>query len=341
MITYLVTREGAEAIEEKPSVTIGPAADHFEIVYYEDALRRSDWHAGSFIFSDLERLWSSEIPPVSRLWRRLAAASAPVHLVNHPIRSLKRYGLLRALHEGGRNSFDAYRADECRNPQYFPVFLHGERDHNGPVGDLLKNQAALDEALEALVERGVPLNLMLITEFCETRSADGLYRKYGVYVIGDRIVPRHLYFSNDWNVKDFRTGIGPDTPESELFAEELAYLHGNPHEAALREIFELSGIRYGRMDYGMRDGRIEVWEINTNPLHMSSQVPPGTPRYDEIFAPFNDWMHAALMELPGAASDETFSIEPVRQPRAAVSAAAPARPERKSARRAFRPRRER
>ncbi|MEX0810410.1 MAG: hypothetical protein WD044_16940 [Dongiaceae bacterium] len=339
MITYFVTREGQDAIRQKPSVTIGPAADHFEIVLYEEALRRNDWHCGSFIFSDTERLWSSEVTLVSRLWHRLASATAPVHLINHPVRSLKRYGLLRALHESGQNSFDVYRADECRKPRYFPVFLHGERDHKGPVGGLLTDQAALDAALEDLMRRGFPLSLMLITEFCETRSADGLYRKYGVYVIGDRIVPRHLYFSSEWCVKGFRTGIGPNTPESELFAEELAYLHGNPHEKELRKIFELSGIRYGRMDYGMREGRIEVWEINTNPLHMSRDVPPGTPRYDEIFVPFNDWMHAALMELPGAADDEPFWIDPVKPPQEIVVNTR-GRSERKIGRRASPPLRE-
>ncbi|MEX1109393.1 MAG: hypothetical protein WEC00_10805 [Dongiaceae bacterium] len=339
MITYFVSREGQDAIRQKPSVTLGPAADHFEIVLYEDALRRSDWQAGTFIFSDTERLWSSEVPLVSRLWQRLASASASVHLVNHPIRSMKRYGLLRALRENGQNSFDVYRADEGRKPRYFPVFLHGERDHKGPVGGLLKDQAALDAALDDLVRRGFPLSLLLITEFCETRSADGLYRKYGVYVIGDRIVPRHVYFSSEWCVKDFRTGIGPDTPESELFAEELAYLHGNPHEAELRKIFELSGIRYGRMDYGMRDGRIECWEINTNPLHMSRDVPPGTPRYDEIFVPFNDWMHEALMDFPGAADDEPFWIDPVKSSPAV--AATPMRPVRKNIWRSIPSRRER
>jgi len=80
----------------------------------------------------------------------------------------------------------------------------------------------------------------------------------------------------------------------------------------LRRIFDIAGIDYGRIDYSLRDGAVETWEINTNPVHMVAAVPPGTPRYDEIFVPFNDWLHAALMALPGATSRETFEIEPVR-----------------------------
>ena len=33
----------------------------------------------------------------------------------------------------------------------------------------------------------------------------------------------------------------------------------------LREIFDLAQIEYGRIDYGMLDGKVQCWEINTNP----------------------------------------------------------------------------
>jgi hypothetical protein len=39
----------------------------------------------------------------------------------------------------------------------------------------------------------------------------------------------------------------------------------NPHEAWLRRVCELGGVEYGRVDYGMLDGRLQLWEINTNP----------------------------------------------------------------------------
>ena len=40
----------------------------------------------------------------------------------------------------------------------------------------------------------------------------------------------------------------------------------NPHAEAVREVFEIARIRYGRIDYGIRDGRLQTWEINTAPV---------------------------------------------------------------------------
>ena len=47
--------------------------------------------------------------------------------------------------------------------------------------------------------------------------------------------------------------------------EELEYIEANPHAEVLRRAFDLARIEYGRADYGVVDGRVEIWEINTNP----------------------------------------------------------------------------
>jgi hypothetical protein len=39
-------------------------------------------------------------------------------------------------------------------------------------------------------------------------------------------------------------------------------------------VFELAGVEYGRVDFGLVSGRPTVWEINTNPL---VEVLPETP----------------------------------------------------------------
>jgi hypothetical protein len=36
--------------------------------------------------------------------------------------------------------------------------------------------------------------------------------------------------------------------------------------------FEAAGLQYGRIDYAMKDGQIQVWEINDNPQMTSSLV---------------------------------------------------------------------
>ena len=47
--------------------------------------------------------------------------------------------------------------------------------------------------------------------------------------------------------------------------EEIEYLQSNPHAKWLRESLASAKISYGRIDYGLRDSKPQVWEINTNP----------------------------------------------------------------------------
>ena len=88
----------------------------------------------------------------------------------------------------------------------------------------------------------------------------------------------------------------PDLLDPQKVAREMEYLKGNPHEAALRENFELAHIDYGRCDYGVVDGRLQVWEINTNPVVM---MPPG--EYPPIHVPaqenFSARIKASFREL--------------------------------------------
>lgn len=107
---------------------------------------------------------------------------------------------------------------------------------------------------------------LIFVEYLDTADKAGIYRKYGAFVVGARIVPRHLYFSRDWMVKT------ADLGDPDLLAEELQYLESNPHAAQLLEICRHAGIGYGRIDYSLLDERIQIWEINTNPMVIT---PPG------------------------------------------------------------------
>ena len=121
MITILGTEAGIESIRDNYPVVADPATrDRIELVTYRNALRRGDWHAGAIIFGDLERLFISEIPEVSRLWQRFSEADMPVRLLNHPTRTLRRFALLRRLHAAGINDFNVWRADEMRGDIRFP-----------------------------------------------------------------------------------------------------------------------------------------------------------------------------------------------------------------------------
>lgn len=207
---------------------------------YEEVLGGADLPEGATaIFSDLDRLTPQQRAALAPLHARQARA------LNDPTRSLLRYELLRTLHARGINRFNAWRAGEA--PERYPVFVR-------PDSGFLKAAPPLVWAA------GEPPAGHLAVEYCNTADRNGVFRKYGAYVVGERIVPRHLFFSRDWLVKS------PDLAGPAEIEEELAYVSANPHAAQLLGICRLARISWGRIDYALLEGRVQVWEINTNPL---------------------------------------------------------------------------
>jgi hypothetical protein len=59
-----------------------------------------------------------------------------------------------------------------------------------------------------------------------------------------------------------------------MVQEELEFVSQNPHHEQLLKIFELAGVEYGRIDYAIKDGRVQTWEINLNPTIGRGLRPP-------------------------------------------------------------------
>jgi hypothetical protein len=266
MIVYLATA----AHRYTPLVfleTVGHALNaRVSILDYERAFAIEGAPPATYIFSDLERLDGAATAQAVRLWQRLAAGGR-ARLLNDPARVLRRFELLRALHNSGVNPFDVYRLTEARRPARYPVFLRGESDHDGAIGGLLDSPAALDTAVAELIARGGARAGTLAVEFVDVADGAGFYHKYSAFRVGDRIVASDLDFSRNWVAK-------PAAPESENPAHYTAqddYVRANPHATALMAIFKRAEIDYGRIDYAMKDGRICVFEINTNPTILEAR----------------------------------------------------------------------
>ncbi len=238
-------------------------APRVRVLFYEAIARRRSLPRGTYIFADLERLSTARQQLAGALYEQLAAAG--VIALNNPRTALRRYDLLRTLHDAGINDFNAYRLHEGSSPRKFPVFVRRESDHCGSLTPLLANQSELDRALSDLREAGVSASELLVIEFCDTANASGEYQKLSGFRIGDEIVPRHILYSSAWVTKK------SELVDDLKVREEIEFLQSNPHERELRRIFDLAGIQYGRIDYGIRNGRIQVWEINTNPTVMVAQ----------------------------------------------------------------------
>ena len=259
MIHYLVTRDRAYIMKGYLRTWGAMLRKKICVHAYEEAASLTNLSSGGgvWIFADLERLSDRQLEVAESLARRVGYP----YVLNRPAHYVRRFSLLRRLARDGSNDFQVWCPGEALgNKIHFPVFIREENDHTGSLTRLLHSQRDIDIAVAQLLFRGFRLNALMLIEFCETASDEGLYRKYAAFRVGDRIIPRHLIFSRNWVLKK------PDLVAEELVHEETQYLQDNPHEARLREIFELSGIEYGRIDYSLRDGRIQTWEINTNPL---------------------------------------------------------------------------
>jgi hypothetical protein len=102
-----------------------------------------------------------------------------------------------------------------------------------------------------------------LTEFVDFRSSDGLYRKYRVRVVGDEIVPNHLFASPQWKIhghasREFMSGNPACVAEERSYlGEPLAYHH------VLREIHRRIGVDFYGIDYAvLPSGSLVFFEGN-------------------------------------------------------------------------------
>jgi hypothetical protein len=145
-------------------------------------------------------------------------------------------------------------------PDRWPVFLRTEGDHGGDMSELLHNPGEVRAAVETAMSKGWPLANMMLVEFASDPIAPGLYRKHSVMRLGEAYTPFWNASHTHWNVQ------GPGTPQSdEQLEEEWRQIRDNTFVEALKPAFELSGVEYGRADFGLVNGKPQVWEINLNP----------------------------------------------------------------------------
>lgn len=231
---------------------------------YDDLPARTDWPRGLYLFSDMQRATPWQRAVATQLWTRLTERPAAFRLYNHPEHSLRRYQLLRALYESGINNFNAYRLDELPTSVRFPVFVRYEDQHIGPSTGLLNSEGELEAALAEMLVAGHRPEKLIVVEFQDTACETRIFRKYGAFRLGDRVYTGHMMAATDWSVKreiNDRVLVG---------TEDFEFVKTNPHADQIMEAFKVAGLTWGRIDYGVLDGRIQVWEINDNPKLGSS-----------------------------------------------------------------------
>jgi hypothetical protein len=256
MIQFLQTRGHAYTVK---AVTRAKGAPAIGVLNYDALIRARGLRRGTWIFTDLDRLGFWDLEHVSHLYLQIKRAG--LRVLNNPATVRSRYPLLRALRAAGLNDFNAYRVDELDAIEHFPVFVRKIHGHREPLSELLQTRAELQKTVDAAIAAGTPRENLLVIEFAAEAVRPGVYRKLSAFRIGDAIIPHISVHDTGWLVK---YGKKFDNIE-DLYQEELSMLQTNPHAEHLKKVFDIAGIEYGRADFGIYRGRIQVYEINTNP----------------------------------------------------------------------------
>jgi hypothetical protein len=243
-------------------------ANRMRIVPYESLFRGKVFEPGTWLLSSLDELGPDGEQRLAEVYGELAKRDG-MRILNHPTRTLKRFDLLAELRRRDWNEFRAVRATDDLTRLRYPVFLREERSHQGAVSDLLRSAGEVEARIGLALVQGYRLRDLLVVEFCDTADEHGFYRKYAAFVVGRRVVARSLNYGRGWMLKHQGTEFS-----RAMVLEENEYVRRNPHEPELAQIFDVAGVEYGRIDYGIKDGRIQTWEINLNPTIGRGTRPP-------------------------------------------------------------------
>jgi len=310
MIFFLLCQAGDHTIRNSYLYEFPGFAERVRVASYETVLQAKRIPTGCYVFTDLERVGRRLRPAVEALYRQLQTLEPLVRLVNDPRRALMRYDLQRALYDRGINDFEVFRVAESRRPTRWPVFLRREDNHDGPIGDLIPDAEALDRAIDKALAYGHPRERLLITEFCDTSDERGITMKYGASYVDGVVVARNVIARPHWLLKGpAHKEAEPIIPYEEQIRFEARYVEENPHADQVREIFEIAGIGYGRIDYAMKNGAPRVWEINTNPTIVARANLDGGIRHRTVIEPATARLAAAILRLDGRFPNASVPIE--------------------------------
>ena len=260
MITFVVATHHKGTVTALREGILAPLMPRTRAISYDMLFSADRLMRGTYVFTDMERLAPSELRLASHYYRRLESIRG-MRVLNDPARVRTRFALLRALREAHFNDFDAYKADSMPRPARFPVFLRIAAEHGMPLGGLIHGQEELEERLAALVDAGVPLAGVLVIEFCGAPGGHGYFERLSFFRIGERITLSTILIDEQWNAKKPRFDLM--TPA--ILSEHLVAVREDRYVQTMRAAFDIAGIHYGRADVGIHEGRLQVYEINTNP----------------------------------------------------------------------------
>lgn len=142
----------------------------------------------------------------------------------------------------------------------FPLIVRPVGSHAGRDLDRIEDAAALSAYLARVADAG-----FYVSRFIDYRSADGLFRKARIALIGGEPHVCHMAISAHWMIHYVNAGMYEDAAKR---AEEAAFMEGFDafaarHRDALDAIWRRSRLDYVCIDCAeTRDGELLVFEID-------------------------------------------------------------------------------
>lgn len=283
-LTFLVSPRGQKT---HLAVCARSKTTRARILTYDQALSASSLPGATYVFTDMDRLAPPQLRLAAALHRQLAGQGFRV--LNDPARAPTRAGLLRALHEAGLNDFNAYRVEEQVRPSLWPVFLRAEGSHTMPLSGLLPTWDAVRRAIDTAVMAGFPVASLILVEYAAEPAMPGLYRKLASFRFGDSSFAHTCVHDDNWLVKYGKLGIAPPS----MYDDELRIVRDNPYANWVSRVFDIAGMAYGRVDFGLVGGRPQAYEINSNPTVSFPATHPAAQRV-QAYAVFREHYLSAL-----------------------------------------------
>lgn len=240
----------------------------FKQISYGRFFRQRRKSPGTYIFSDLDRLSFWQLEVAAHYYKQMKLSGWNV--LNDPARVLNRFELLQTLKLDGLNSFSVWPAIAAREVDRYPVFLRTRSAHRGNLTDLITNERELITAVSRLNDEGYPMSDLMISEYRASPSSEGVFRKLSVHRIADTYVAMPSVHERHWSAKNGTLGAAG----AEGYAADLADISSGRFCDVVAKRFEAANIDYGRADFGLVDGNVEVYEINTNPMMTFSSSHP-------------------------------------------------------------------
>lgn len=191
----------------------------------------------------------------------------------------------------------------------FPIIVRPVDSHAGRGLAKIGQATELQEYLQAMPERE-----FYISPFVDYRSADGLFRKYRIVLIGGRPYICHLAISSHWMIHYLNAGMAESAEkraeEERCFATFDAGF-ARRHAAALQLIYERMGLDYLGIDCAeTATGELLVFEVDSNMIvHAFDPVdifPYKQTQMRKVFAAFR-----ALLMQAAASATPVFPVQEI------------------------------